>query len=302
MKKTLSILGAGLALTLALTGCGHEHTLGEVTVDLENHTFVCTDCGEAVSSAHKFDEDRHCEGCGFDIYDEGEGRYNVMGRDEYGATSSDTYYDANGNIESQVIYDTEYDEDGNEMSCKTYFDGVLVREVRYELVVTETEFSHYIAEEIFYDDGFKTVTLYSDYTLNPDSVTIYDADGNMTSQTTYQYEKDEDDTVLYCAAFEDGVMTYEHRDFVDAQGDVRREFEKFYENGEVVEAYTYEHEYNRLGALLSEMEFFNGVLTRESMYDMNEDGWSYLTAEFYYDEEGNITEEYHYDADGNIIE
>lgn len=302
MNKNLKILGAGLALALALTACGHEHTPTDVTVDLENHTFTCSDCGKVISAAHKFDEERYCAGCGFDIFDEGDGRYNVMGRDEYGATSSDTYYDADGNIESQAIYDTEYDENGNEISCKTYFDGVLVNEVRYELIDTELEFAHYIAEQIEYEDGCKIVSIYADYMMNPESVTTYDNAGNLISQTTYEYTKDEDGNIRYCASYVDGVIATEYEDFIDAQGNFLRKYDKTYENGELTEAYTYEYEFNAEGVRLAELEFYNDVLNRECRYALNEDGWEYLVSETYYDEDGNVTEEYHYDENGEEIE
>ena len=141
MKKILSVV---LLACLLLTACGHEHIPGEITCTLEEHSYVCTDCGKTVTEAHTLDDESFCEGCGFTVYDTGDGWYNVVGYDAYGGIFTDTYYDEKGNVQSEMFYVTDYDQDGNEKVCLTYSDGILIHEVYYITLTGENYFNHYI--------------------------------------------------------------------------------------------------------------------------------------------------------------
>ena len=301
MNKNLKILGGCLAIALALTACGHEHIPGPVTAAKDSHTYTCTDCGETVTADHKLDEDNFCEGCNSSVYIEDDGSCNVTTYDENGSMKSDIFYDENGNVFTEIVYETEYDENGNEVSCKTFENGILTQETSYETIETADLYAHYITQTIeYYEDG-KTVTIYADTMLNAESITYYDADGNVISQTTYEYVKDADDNILSCVSYTDGVISEAYKGFIDAEGCFRYNFNKYYENGELAEVYNYEYEFNSVGLILGEQEYYNGVLNRECRYTVDEDGYTHLISEVYYDEAGNVTEEYNYDEDGNEI-
>ena len=302
MNRNLKILGGCLALALALTACGHEHTPGPITADQDHHTYTCTDCGKEISGAHKLDEDNFCEGCNSSIYVEDDGSCNITTYDEHGSMKSDIYYDANGNVHTEIIYENEYDENGNEVSCKTYENGILIHETHYETIETDELHAHYITQSIDYDEDGRTVTIYADTMMNAQSVTVYDADGNVVTQTTYQYTKDEEDRILSCVCFIDGTIAEEYEGFVDAEDCFRYYYNRLYDNGELVEAYTYEYDINSEGLILGQLQYYNDVLNYECRYAVNEDGWTYLISETYYDADGTVTEEYNYDQDGNIIE
>ena len=301
MNKNLKILGVGLALALAMTACGHEHTPGPVTADQEKHTFTCTDCGKAVTAAHKLDEDNFCEGCNSSVYVDDDGSCNVTTYDENGNMKADIFYDENGNVYDEIIYESEYDENGNEVSCKSFENGILTYEASFETIETEELYAHYITQAIEYSEDGKTVTIYADTMMNAESITYYDADGNVITQITYEYTKDADDNILGCVSYTDGVLSEEYKGFMDAEGCLRYNYNKYYEDGELAEAYTYEYELNSEGLVLGEQEYYNGILNRECRYTVDEDGYTHLISEVYYDEAGNITEEYNYDENGNEI-
>ena len=302
MKKNLKFLGGCLAVALALTACSHDHIPGPVTAGKDDHTYTCTDCGEFVTAAHKLDEDNFCEGCNSNVYIESDGSVNVTTFDEQGNMKTDIFYDENGNVSTEVIYETEYDENGNEVSCKIFENGILTRETSYETIDIPNLYAHYITQTIEYTEEGRTVTIYADTMLNEESVTFYDADGNVITQTTYEYTKDENDNILGRVAYTDGVVSEEYHGFVDAEGCFRYHYNKFYEGGELVESYTYEYELNSVGLVLAEQEFWNGVLNRECRYTVDEDGYTHLITEIYYDENGNVSEEYNYDDNGEAAE
>ena len=302
MNKNLKILGGCLAIALALTACGHEHIPGPVTADPDNHTFTCTDCGKEIIGAHKLDDDNCCEVCNSSIYVEEDGSSNVTTYDEMGGMKADIYYDENGNVYTEIIYETEYDENGNEVSCKTFENGILIHETSYETIETAELYAHYVTQSVDYTEEGKTVTLYADTMLNPESVTEYDKSGNVITQTTYEYTKDAEDNVLGSVSYIDGVISEEYKGFFDAEGCFRYNYNKYYENGELAEVYNYEYDINSEGLVLGEQEYYNGVLNYECRYAVDEDGWTYRISETYYDEAGNVSEEYSYDENGEMIE
>ena len=116
MKKIIHKLTLLLALAMMLSACSHEHVMTEMACNLENHWYICGACGDRVSEPHTLDEDDFCKGCGFTVYDIGDGAYSVMGYDEHGATAIDTEYDADGNVkwddeEFDVIVYADKDDD-----------------------------------------------------------------------------------------------------------------------------------------------------------------------------------------------
>ena len=302
-KKTLAISAAVgiLSACLLLAACGHEHTPGEITCTLEEHSYVCTDCGKTVTGAHTFDDESFCEGCGFTVYDNGDGWFNVVGYDAYGGIASDVFYDNLGRVQSEMFYMTDYDQDGNEEACATYSDGILIHAVFYKTLHGENYFNHYIDKEYSYEGDTKTMTVYDQW-MNPTRVAIMDLEDNVITDTTYEYQLDEDGNVLYCAMYVDQVLAGELENFEDARGNIRCSYDKTYENGELINTLSYEYDFADDGVLMAERELINDVLVREARYDLSEDGWEYLSIEIYYDEYGDVSEEYHYDADGNMIE
>ena len=298
MKKIMIL---GLVLCLMLAACGHEHIVGDYSCDLSKHWYVCADCGETVSEEHVFDDESYCEGCGFLVYDMGDGQYNVMGFDEQGATSSDIYYDANGNILSESFYESEYDENGYETATRTYVDGLLYNEVFYAVEITEDYINHYITQDITYDGDTSVVTDY-DKNMNPLRITTRDSAGSILTETVYEYAMDEDLNILYTASRVDGVLETEQSRFVGPDGAVYTEWVRTYGDGVLAEETTFQYEFADDGNLSVQKEFCNGIQTYEAGYQPDTDGWYYLAREVYFDENGEAAEEYRYDAQGNTID
>ena len=87
MKKYVAMC---LLLCLLLTGCGHKHTEASWICSPLEHWYECEDCGEKVAQDHKTDAEGFCTVCGGTIYDNGDGTYNIMTYDAWGATLAKT--------------------------------------------------------------------------------------------------------------------------------------------------------------------------------------------------------------------
>ena len=298
MKKCIAIC---LLLCLILTGCAHEHVEAPWNCSPLEHWYECEDCGEKIAEAHSTDAEDYCADCGYSIYDNGDGTFNIMTYDAWGATANDIWCEEDGAVLSEMYYESEYDENGNVLSSKSYSDGVLIHEAFYEIQEGEDFFNHYLTHEIIYDETTKTVTEYNPYMYETAS-RIYDHDDNLIAETVYEYEFDELGNVIYSAGYSNGAMTYEAAEMLGPDGVMYTEYIRYYSEGELAGEYTHEYEFSPDGDLLLVRDFVDGVLAAEGIYEPDEDGIYYLAAEVCYDEDGSITEEYHYDPDGNFIE
>ena len=298
MKKYVAMC---LLLCLLLTGCGHKHTEASWICSPLEHWYECEDCGEKVAQDHKTDAEGFCTVCGGTIYDNGDGTYNIMTYDAWGATAGDIWCEEDGTVLSEMRYECEYDDKGNVLSSKSYSDGVLVNESFFEVQEGEDFFNHYLTQEIFYDEFSKTVTEYNQYMYETAS-RIYDPDGNLIAETTYEYEFDDLGNMVYSAGYTNGVMNYESVEMLGPDGSMYTEYVRYYSEGALVGEYSHKYDFSSDGNLLRVRDYVDGILAAEGTYEPDADGVYYLAKEVCYDEDGKITEEYHYDADGNFIE
>ena len=110
-----------------------------------------------------------------------DGTKEISEYDQYGHSISVISYDAEGNVESEQTWERTYDDAGNTVSEKYYYDGVLVSECLYKTVEFDDGTATYPETVTEYqEDGGKTVTVYNE---NDEVVseTRYDADGNVIS-------------------------------------------------------------------------------------------------------------------------
>ena len=290
-----------LLLCLLLTGCSHKHTKASWTCTTQEHWYTCEDCGEKISEAHTVDEEGFCSGCSHTIFDNGDGTYNIINYDYWGAIAGNVWCEEDGTVLSEMRYECEYDEQGNVLSTKSYSDGVLINETIFEVQKGEDFFNHYLTQEISYDDFGKTVTEYNQYMYETAS-RIYDPDGNLIAETTYEYEYDDLGNLVYSAGFNNGVMIYESAEMLGPDGSMYTEYIRYYSEGALTGEFSHKYDFSSDGNLLCIWDYVDGVLAAKGMYEPNADGIYYLAKEICYDENGKITDEYHYDADGNSIE
>lgn len=112
------------------------------------------------------------------VYDDGAKEELML--DEQGSITSSISYDADGNASAHETWEFTYDEEtGFSDSEKVYVDGVLVKEIRYKIVVGDDYATGY-PETVttYHEDGTKTVCVY-DESENVLSETNYDAAGNV---------------------------------------------------------------------------------------------------------------------------
>ena len=298
MKKLIVIC---LALCLFLTACGHRHSEAAWNCAPLEHWYDCESCGEQISEEHNTDEEGYCKVCGYTIYDNEDGTYNLMNYDAWGATATDIWMEENGAVLSALVYENEYDADGNVLHCNTYSDGILINETFFEVQQGVDFFNHYLTKEISYDEMGKTVTTYDQY-MYATGAEVYDASGKLIAQETYEYEYDDEGNVIYSASYSNGVMTFESADLKGPDGNMYTEYLRYYAGGELVGEYRHEYEFSEKGDLVLARDFMDGVLAVVGTYEIGDDGVPYLAKEVCYDEYGKITDEYHYDADGNFVE
>lgn len=102
--------------------------------------------------------------------------------DRFGGNITNVIYNAEGEIESSMAWDTEYNEDGSIIAQKYYVDGVLKSESVYKKLVSDDGYVNFPETVTEYgEDGGKTVTVY-DENEEIISLTVYDADGNVVSE------------------------------------------------------------------------------------------------------------------------
>lgn len=100
---------------------------------------------------------------------------------ENGDQTSIANYDAEGNLLNTCTWEYTYDEDGNWQTKKEYHNGILTIDMVYATVTTEdgsTTYPQTVTE--YQEDGQKSVTVY-DENDNVISQTYYNADGSVIS-------------------------------------------------------------------------------------------------------------------------
>lgn len=203
------------------------------------------------------------------------------------------------------------DEDGTVKSEKDYIydpalygeEEVLTAESLY-LPCENLEYGEFYQSEstLYLDDGSK---IWTEYAENGEALRVveYDADGNETSVSRYEYENDDEGERLYMAIYVDEALSYEEFSMPVPNSSSVITKQVYYDTEGVVEYLTeYEYEFDDMGNLLHQTAYENGVLDWECVYEADEDGFTYLAKELDYDENGELISEAKYDVEGNLIE
>ena len=247
-------------------------------------------------------------------YDNGdlqnEDTYTVDGAGESVITKSMMYYDGESIL-------NEYDADGNVIHVQCInAEGTIIEESWSEYAMNnEGEF--YEAKcTMVTEDGQKLIATYNEHD-DILSRTWYDAEGNVTSEDTWEYGYNDDGESMWQKDYVAGVLVYEiigyaelHTEdysmrypetvieyyedgsklvkFHGSNGEV--ETETLYNaDGSVASVLTYTYETFEDGNWKSIKVYEGETLVRESQYAMGEDGFSYEETLTEYHEDGTYT-------------
>lgn len=247
----------------------------------------------------------------------------IMGADGWPCPVKSTYYH-----ESGEYFINEYDSNGNGIKFIGYDKAGNVLSETYSEYALNSDGEWY---EVKYteinENGEKLIAEYNEY---GDAIrrTIYDTDGNLTSEDVWEFEYNEEGDHLWEKQYRNGILVFEITGYASGSDDevswrypeVTIEYyedgtklvSKFGENTEVetetmynaddTVAYvrTYIYETFEDGNWKSIKVYEDDELIKESEYAMDEEyGWSYKAKETVYHEDGTTV--YEYDKDGNVI-
>lgn len=149
-----------------------------------------------------------------------DGSYYGTEYDAFGELIIEIYTDAEGNTTQEMRYEHTYDADGNKEKTLCYTNGVLTEETEF-LHFEDAEGSWSISGKntIYNEDGSKVVSE-SDYENSTWSTqTTYDAEGNVTEELRYEYEKDENGEDSHSRGYKNGVLFQEAYPTYDENGE-----------------------------------------------------------------------------------
>ena len=276
--------------------------------DLKQHWHVC-ECGEKLDvQEHTLIDNSLCEVCGSEIWEFGDGNYDIYNYNEYGDTIRVSYYE-NEVLTIENRYDITYDADGNMLSQKHYQNDMLMGEEEYAL--HPDGWSQLVRLVMYQEDGSKYV---NEYDIEGNLITAigYDANGSITSEIQTEYAETEDGEVYQSketTVNEEGTLICEYNKYGDILSRIR------YVNGELEYEERYEREYNEDGRQIWEKTYRNGLLIREitgyaevetddywmrypeTVIDYYDDGTKQVT---YRGGNGEVETETFYAADGTV--
>lgn len=312
-KKYLSILAAGTAALMLLSGCKDKHTHVTADIweaDLNNHWKACTECdGKTDENKHTFDDFYTCTVCGAQIV-EWDDSTSLDIFNESGDPLKSAEYDANGNLVTETLYSYDYDGDGNLTHDVTTVDGVITDERYYTVVGGESITSQYI---YYMDDGSKSVSDYDENENNVHSV-YYNADGSEEWHDDSEFALSADGEWYqrkYTITYASGAKSVsEYNEKGDPISSVDYDV-----NGNVIFAYSWEYTYDENGNMETVKEYCDGMLTSDKIYktlvteeytvtypetvtEYGEDGGKTVTV---YDENDNVISQESYDSNGSLI-
>lgn len=312
MKKIFALLIVCAILASAMTACvGHSHTeSADWAADASRHWKLCSGCEEKLQFVeHTLDEDGHCGVCNSDIT-VFEDSVRVITCDAEGNVIAVERYDNDGNPLSKNWEERLYDENDCLIEEQYYVNGMLNNEVKYTVVDGESIPVKYTECS---EDGTMLVREFDVYG-NELSAVSYDAEGNVSWQTSSQYAHTiNGDWYLlsYTQVEADGTKNVViYTEYGDTASDITLDAE-----GNIVTDYAWEYTYVN-GIMTSEKSYENGVIYSEINYKVlnGEDGpYSYVETEISYNDDGSrcacvysesgeLIGMTSYDADGNVIE
>lgn len=321
-----------LLLCLLLTFAGAEghvcESSGLVDMDLNARWELCV-CGERVNETQhvwmpEAEGEQLCSVCGAQQYLWENGTLELCGVDAHGSIARQIAWNAEGDVLMDLSTVYQYDEAGRLLSA-WYYDGeVLCSES--DFVVGADGYEVEIRATVYNEDGTMSITEYNE---RGDEILVafyadgmleselrydytYDADGYMTRMRTFSGETLVEEADFVTVAVEDGIVTYAakltawfeddtHIVYLnDVNGDTLSE--SYYDAaGTMVQAYTFETEYDAEGNLLKVTTSENGVVVLVEEYALDAEGWAYCALETIYAADGTMTVT-RYDEFGEIIE
>lgn len=326
-KKVLTLITAALSLSMLASCSGNEtvesdtsaetahihsaHTLWEVTP--AEHWHLCEDCGEKMDvQEHTLNEDSLCTVCNAEIWHYDDNTCDISIRDEHGSTIRNTVYNEDGSVLYDTRYEIEYDENGNPVHEKEYYNGSLSGESQYALNADGEIYTVYYKS--FDENGGTSLHEYDE--LGDLSHTeFYDAAGNKTFEEFIEYAIDKNN-VRYTA------KVTEH-DYASSKMYIS-EFNSYGDqtgrticalDGTVERADRFELGYDEDGNRSWRKEYLNDVLVEEvlnyktissedcymsfpeNVIKYFEDGTKILS---YYNADANLETETTYNADGTV--
>ena len=312
MKKILIMLLALSIAAFAFAGCGDKnidppakHTANDYwSASPESHWHDCSECDDKTElGKHTFDENGECTVCRATVYENEDGSKDVYVYDEQGALTLQAGYDSNGEQTYIIRSVNEYYDDGNVSAYRTYIDGILTDEATFLRCKDPENGEVYMSEYIAYEeDGSKRVEKY-DEASNLDTVTFYDAEGEITAVERNTYEFDGEGNRLRYTTYVNDKISRDIFSFVAENGEVLDSKCMYYDdNGETESEYIYEYEFDDAGNQKHQALKINGILNFECYYSLDSEGFAYTSREITYDENGKVVEDISYDAEGNEID
>ena len=256
---------------MAETAADPDYPVFEWERDAKEHWHVL-DNGEKADVAAHVMQDVFCEVCGSEIWLFDDGYADVSNYNEHGELVRATSYDDQGVVNYDCAYAYGYDENGNMLWEKQYEQGVFVAETEYALNAEGENWPVWSAS--YYDDGTSARNEYDDHG-NVIKAYTYDAEGNITYESTSEYALNADGwyyEAKQTAVMDGTVFVNEYNEYgewtyvsiIEADGTVvtNASFEyeyvdgvkrscKHYEAGVL----TLESYYNESGCLIKEIEY-----------------------------------------------
>ncbi len=315
-KKKILFGALALVLAVAVAGCGgngdaHTHTPeGEWLADAQEHWKRCSQCEERTEvRKHTLDELSKCTVCNSEVL-LGSSFASVYTYDDRNNLVRVADYDLEGNLTDEMIYENEYDAQGNVTVITEYEDGRLVSVSEYALRNGQSEVVNYT----YYDENGTKLTNEYDENGNVSMLIDYDAEGREVLRTQSSHAQDAEGQWYESECTE----TYADGRVIKIQYDVQGSATSrmtYEADGTLSSNETWEYTYYDNNFVHTEKAYDNGVLVKEIVYQtVEESGYSYNFAEaittYYedgtygvctYNEYDELITETFYDADGNVI-
>lgn len=316
--KFRSLILSGILALAVCSGCSaketsHVHSAtGEWDRNAQEHWHICA-CGEKLDiSAHTLDDTMVCTVCGSEIWDLGDGLFDVHTYDETGEILRSTSYDANGNVISESRHIYEYDADGNKVSGKYYENDVLLQ--LDEFSTTEDGENYLTKGTSYQEDGSSFVNEYDEQN-HVTATYAYDADGTLFYEVHTEYAYTEDGTCYESKSTEkdpvaNSILVAEYNEYGDLVNRTMTDAD-----GRVTLDERYEREYDDDQNILWEKTYSGDMLTHEIVsYATSSDDsgeWRYPEKTIEYHEDGTkivsvygdnteVATETYYKANGSV--
>lgn len=205
------------------------------------------------------------------------------------------YYNEDGSVNSR--YEREYDSAGNEVRFISYKeDGSVNSKREYEYDVTGNCISN-----IFYNEDGEIIDSWKseyDNTGNAIKCVTYNADGSISVRSEYEYDSAGNE-ISFAEYNGDGNLYSKSESEYDSSGRVIKN-ESYYAYSN--ENWMTEYEYDSSGNLIKDKTYVNGEIAFINEYDSNGDYVYSINYYAYYDSDGQeFRYEYKYDNNGKCL-